>query len=1198
MNKFLNFLLHPITLTVFALLCLSSLIWWLGPLITWNGEHPLDGTWERLGAIGVLLLLFLLGFLLRQWRRRRTNAKLMSGMSGGPSSSDREVQVLQQRFQEALKVLEDSAKQSGKRSFFKRQQYLYELPWYIFIGAPGSGKTTALLNAGLTFPLAGKMGQASIKGVGGTRNCDWWFTEDSVLIDTAGRYTLQQSDETADAAAWQEFLAQLRKSRPQRPLNGVLLTVNIQDLLQQTPADRKEHALKLRTRLQELHQRLGVRPPVYVLVTKCDLIAGFNETFGNLGKEERDQVWGFSFPYDPRGQDNAMQEFGSEFGALEKRLRERLLERMEADTDVLRRAAIFAFPQQFGGIKGLLGGFLEQVFEGGGSLEERTLLRGIYFTSGTQEGSPIDRVLGTLARTFGVDTKAASMAAARGKSFFLSRLLREVVFAEQGLVGENRQVAMARKRRRVLGLGAIGLVSVLVLAGWGFSFLRNKAYVAEVAARMPEVKAAVDGLPPATSPNVAPLPQVFDKLLAAPEPGGFAITAPPLLNALGLYQGEYLAAGAGLGYRHLLDHALLPRVAQRLEERLRAANRDNLELAYEALKGYLMLYSPENFDADALKAWITLDWDANLSGTLNPEQRAGLARHLDAAFANGAPQALAPMDKTLVGNVREMLIAFPLEYRVFSRLKRARVGGDFPAFTAAAAGGPNAIRVFERASGQPLTQGIPGLFTRDGYFKAFKGAQAKVTKQLAEEERWVLGVTAPAGDAKGKAGALLLGNAEVDERVRRLYLGEYIKVWDAYLADVRLIKLAGLDTSLAVAGLLAAPTSPLAAYLRAVARETQLGAGVTAAAAAGAGVGGGGNKPAALTTLDQKARDALLAKQEMTALLGKPAEDTKGGGRPLEYMVDDHFANIQRMVTGTPPPIDEVTKLFGDVLTQLTAIDAAQKSKAPPPPGGGGAAKAAAATQPEPIKSMIESLVDAGASQSRTAERQGLSTELKPITEQCAKTISGRYPFALGAKADVLPDDFGQMFGVGGQLDDFYSKRLAAMVDTGATPWVYRPLTDGTKPPGGAALADFQRASKIREAFFRGGGKAPGFKVDLRVIEMEAGLKELTLDMDGAPLKFTAGNTAAQSFSWPSARIASQIKLLGAPGGAVQTFEGPWALFRLIGQFEVQPSAQPERFTVVLNVDGKKAKLEVISASALNPLRLREMQAFRCPESL
>jgi type VI secretion system protein ImpL len=1194
MKKFLQVLLHPVTLTLVGLLCLSLLIWFLGPLVSWNGNHPLDGTWERLIAILVLVLLFGAVAALRAWRRRRANAALVAGLSGGKKSADREAQILEQRFTEALKVLEDSAKQSGKRSFLRRSQFLYELPWYVFIGAPGSGKTTALMNAGLTFPLAGKMGQASVKGVGGTRNCDWWFTEESVLIDTAGRYTLQQSDEEADSAAWLEFLALLRKSRPRRPLNGVLLTVNIQDLLQQSPADRKEHALKLRTRLQELHEKLGVRPPVYVLVTKCDLIAGFNESFGEMGKEERDQVWGFSFPYDPRGQDNAMQEFGSEFAALEKRLRDRLLDRMEAEPDVLKRAAIFAFPQQFGGIRGLLGGFLEQVFEGGGSLEERTLLRGIYFTSGTQEGSPIDRVLGTLARTFGVDARVASVAAARGKSFFLSRLLREVVFAEQGLVGSNRQAEASRKRWRRLGLATIGLAGIAVLVGWGLSFMRNKAYIAEVAARMPDVKAAVDALPPSTSPDVSPIPQVLDKVVGAPEPAGFALDAPPLLNALGLYQGDYLGAGTDIGYRHLLDHALLPRVAQRLEERLRAVNRDNLELAYEALKNYLMLYTPDRFDAESLQAWVTLDWDTNLTA-LNAEQRAGLAKHLEAALSRGAPPALAPMDATLVANVRDMLIAYPLEYRVFSRLKRARVGSEFPEFSAAAAGGPNAIRVFERGSGQPLTKGIAGLFTRDGYFKAFSTAQAKVTKQLAEEERWVLGVKPAGGDTKSTTSALLAGgSSELEQRVRRLYLQEYIKVWDTYLADVRLIKLEGLERSLSVAGLLAAPDSPLAAYLRAVARETQLGAAVVASAGSGKVTAPGG-----LQGLDQRAREAAQTKKELSALVGKPAGDpTANTGRPMEFMVDDHFANIHRMVTGSPAPIDETTKMFGAVFTELTAIDAAQKSKSPPPPGGGGALKAAAGTQPEPIKSMLETLVDAGASQSRTAERQGLSSELKPISEQCAKTIAGRYPFALGAKGDVLPDDFGQMFGTGGLLDDFYQKRLAALVDTGATPWVYRPLTDGTKPPGGAALADFQRASKIREAFFRGGGKAPAFKVDLRIIEMADGLKEVNLDVDGQPLKFTAGNTAAQTYAWPSQRIAAQIKLGGAPGGNVQLFEGPWAFFKLIGQFEVQPSPQPERFTVVLNIDGKRAKMEVISASALNPLRLREMQAFRCPDAL
>ncbi|MGL6109237.1 MAG: type VI secretion system membrane subunit TssM, partial [Rubrivivax sp.] len=1172
-----------------GLLALSALIWWVGPLIAIGERHPLDGLWERGIVIGLLFVLLAVIAALGAWRRKRANAAMVQELSPRANAADHEAEVLGKRFSEALQVLEDSARKSGKRSFFKRGQYLYELPWYIFIGAPGSGKTTALLNAGLTFPLAGKMGQAAVKGVGGTRNCDWWFTDDAVLIDTAGRYTLQQSDEKADASAWDNFLALLKKTRPRRPINGVLLTVNIQDLLQQSPADRKEHAAKLRTRMQELHARLGVRPPVYVLVTKCDLIAGFNETFGELGKEERDQVWGFSFPYDPRGADSPMQEFGSEFGALEKRLRERLLDRLESESDVLKRAAIFSFPQQFGGIKGLLGGFLEQVFDGGGSLEERSVLRGVYFTSGTQEGTPIDRVLGTLARTFGVDSRASSVASSRGKSFFLSRLLKEVVFAEQGLVGENREAESRRKRLRLVGVAAMGLIGVALLAGWTLSFMRNKAYLADVQARLPELQSAVAALPPADNTDVTGLPQLLDKVLAAPKASGFDLDQPPRLNTLGLYQGPYLAAGADIGYQHLLDRALLPRVAKRLEERLRAVNRDNLELAYEALKGYLMLYTPEHFDAESLKAWVTLDWDVNLAGTLNPEQRAALAAHLDAALSRGAPQALAPMDKALVANVREMLISYPLEYRVFSRLQRARVGSEFPEFSVAAAGGPNAAQVFERASGQPITKGIPGLFTRDAYFKAFKGAVAKVAKQLEQEQGWVLGTALPGASTKDKVGSALAGDDAMDLRVRRLYLQEYIKVWDRYLADVRLVKMGGLERSLAVARVLAAPDSPLAAYMRAVARETQLGAATADTGATGL----------AATKLGEK---ASKAKAEMAAMVGKQPEPDSGkaAGAPLEAMVDEHFAPLHRLVAGQPAPIDEVIKLFNEVYVQLSAVDAAQKSKSAPPAagaGGGAAAKAAAGLQPEPIKSMLEALGSAGTSESRSAERQGLTAELKPISEFCARAVSGRYPFAQGSKSDVLPDDFGQLFGVGGQLDDFYQRRLSAIVDIGVTPWVYKPLTDGTKPPGGASLADFQRASRIRDAFFRSGGKAPGFKVDLRVLEMSEGLKEFTIDIDGQPIKFSAGNTAAQTIAWPGTRVASQIKL-GAPGGSVQLFEGPWALFRLLGQFENQASAQPERFTVLLNLDGKQARMEVISSSAVNPLRMRELQTFRCPDSL
>jgi len=1196
MKRFLQVALHPIALSIYGLLAVAALIWWIGPLIAFGDSRPLDSVSARLITIAVIVLVWAFSVWFRGFRRRRANASMLAGISkSGSSAGDREAQVLEQRFSEALATLQDSARKSGKGGLFKRSAMLYDLPWYVFVGAPGSGKTTALMNAGLTFPLAGKMGQSPIKGVGGTRNCDWWFTDEAVLIDTAGRYALQRSDEAADSQAWFSFLALLRKSRPRRPINGVLLTINVQDLLQQTPADRKDHSQRLRTRIQELHERLGIRPPIYVLVTKLDLLAGFNETFGDFAKDERDQVWGFTFPYDPRGKDSALPEFASEFAALEKRLRDRLLDRLDSESDVQRRAAIFSFPQQFGGIKGLLGGFLEQVFEGGQGLEQMPLLRGVYFTSGTQEGTPIDRVLGTLSRTFGVEAKAGTAANSRGKSFFLSRLLREVVFAERGLVGANKQVEARGRLVRRLALGAMALTGIALLVGWTISYNRNRAYIDEVAVRVPAARASVEALPPATNADVSALPQVLDELYAVPQPAGFDGDAPPLLNRLGLYQVDYLSGGTDIGYRHILDHGLLPRVARRLEERLRAVDRSNLELAYEALKSYLMLYTPDHYDPEALKNFVSLDWDQNLAGTLTPEQRANLAAHLDNALADGAPQALAPINQGLVDQVREMLVAYPLEYRVFSRLKRAKVGGEYPEFSVASAGGPNSVLVFERASGLPLSRGIPGLFTRDAYFKAFRDSMSKVVKQLSDEQQWVLGTAGAPRSAGESVTQALSVEPEIEQRVRRLYLQEYIKVWDAYLADVRLIKLTDIARSMEVARVLAAPDSPMAAYLRAVSRETTLVPTAQEMASQESL-----QLSAKKSVASRLAPKADAAKSDLAALMGTTPEGAGSApatGAMLESMVDDHFAELHRLTAGQPAPLDEVVKLLNDVFVQLSAIDAAQKSKSAPPPSGGGggaAAQAAASLQPEPVRSMLGNLLSAGASQSRTAERAGLSDELRPIAEFCARTVSGRFPFAQGSKSDVLPDDFGQLFGVGGMLDDFFQRRLANLVNTGVSPWAYKPLPDGSKPAGGAAIADFQRAARIREAYFRSGGKQPGFRVDLRVLEMDEGIAELSLDMDGQALKFAKGNTAAQTLTWPSPRVASQIKL-SANGGTPLIFEGPWALMRLINQFEVQPSAVPERFSVLVNIEGKRARLEIVSGSAINPLRLREIQEFRCP---
>ena len=109
MKKFFSIVFHPIALTIYALLAISALIWWVGPLIAFGENHPLDSIFSRVMAIVIVVGLWGLIALFRAWRRKRTNAALVQGMKG-PSASDREAQVLDQRFTEAMATLAESAK--------------------------------------------------------------------------------------------------------------------------------------------------------------------------------------------------------------------------------------------------------------------------------------------------------------------------------------------------------------------------------------------------------------------------------------------------------------------------------------------------------------------------------------------------------------------------------------------------------------------------------------------------------------------------------------------------------------------------------------------------------------------------------------------------------------------------------------------------------------------------------------------------------------------------------------------------------------------------------------------------------------------------------------------------------------------------------------------------------------------------------
>ena len=374
-----------------------------------------------------------------------------------------------------------------------------------------------------------------------------------------------------------------------------LALISIADLMQSSESGRAEHARAIRSRVKELHERLGIRFPIYVLLTKSDLIAGFTEFFDDLGKDERGQVWGMTFPLDETGNgEPPLARFATEFAALEQRLSVRVAERLQTERDPARRDLVYGFPQQFAALRECLGEFLNGVFKPN-PYEERPLLRGLYFTSGTQEGSPIDRLIGSMAQSMNLDRQHLARQTGTGRSYFIERLFREVAFGERGLVGTNPKVERRRKWLTIGALSATALVVLAVTAVWIASYRANQSYIAAVDQRVDPLARGIESLSPAQRDVLAVLPQ----LNAVQNLAG---DAPSWAEGYGLYQGDMLGEESASVYRKLLIAVFAPRLVTRIEEQLRSGG--SSDFLYEGLKAYLMLGSPDHYDADFIKAWM------------------------------------------------------------------------------------------------------------------------------------------------------------------------------------------------------------------------------------------------------------------------------------------------------------------------------------------------------------------------------------------------------------------------------------------------------------------------------------------------------------------------------------------------------------------------------------------------------------------
>lgn len=1166
MRRLLSALRSRWALGLAAVAAFSALLWWYGPLLSFDGRTPFARASTRLGWMLATLALWAACLLWHKLRARIDSRRLADGIADDPAPGDlasaAEAAALKERMRQAMALL-------------RRRHHgvsLARLPWYLFLGPPGSGKTTALLQSGLHFPLASMLGENTVRGVGGTRNCDWWFADEAVLLDTAGRYTTQDSDAAADRDAWLGFLDLLRRHRRRLPINGLIVTVSMADLLASDPVMLRAQARAVRERLAEVQRRLRIRAPVYVMVTKCDLLAGFLESFDAMGREEREQVWGVSFPVSgPEGAKAALDSFGAQFDALERRLQDRMLQRLEEERDLRRRALIFGFPQGFACIREELETFLRDAFEPS-VYETPAMLRGVYFTSGTQEGNPVDRVMGAMARSLGLGSDALPPNLAEGRSYFLGRLLRDLILREADLAGASPGLRRERRLLRRTAMAAVVLALVLGWAGLYASYGRNRAYVAEVDASARRLAAMAHALP--SNADLAAVLPLLDAARAIP--GGYAQRedAVPLLNRFGLYQGGELGQAAQTLYRHLLGEALAPRLIARIEEALRRGDADGSDFLYETLRVYLMLDDSRQFQADAVQAWFDVDASRNLPG-LSADMQASLSRHVAALLATGGMR-LTHGDAAMVRAARQTLERTPLAQRVYQRALRAPALARLPAFVLADAGGAEAALVFTRASGRPLDEGMAGIFTAAGY-RSLLAALDGAIEELANES-WVL----------NKPAMPVAERSKLRDAALQLYYADFIGRWEALLADLRIAPLSSLDDAARLLALLGAPDSPLKAIARAAARETTLEPV-------------NGDADTAKGSDDQaSARMKAAQKRLKAALVGGQAETAARADNPVE----EHFQALHKLAgpagaKADAAPIDQTLAVLKDAALYLDAVNGARRAGTAAPASDMQARlRREAEGKPAMLAGMLKAVESGTAILALGNERTRLNALWNPSAQFCREAIAQRYPFARGAAQEVTPDDFGRLFAPGGMIDDFVAKNIAAYIDMSGSQWRWRASSDMPAAISAQALANFQRAARIRDMFFASGGRLPLLRFTVKSVNMDPALARVELDIDGQVLVHAFGALPPPAaVQVPSGKGVGQVRLQAASGDELRT-DGPWAWLRMMDKGTLESTSQGERFLLTFAIDDRKATYELIASSVVNPFQRAVLEQFRCPEQL
>jgi len=1193
-----------IVMSTVILVVLAGMIWFYGPAFRYLEYAPLQPVANRVIVIGILVILWGINnyFLARAAVSKKSKKQVESEVKPY-DPVDELIGILKTSFRSTMKLICD--KWMGKDQGYRT---LYAMPWYLVIGPSESGKTSLIVDADLNFPLGHELRQDHSNPTIANELPQYWITRESVLFDIPGTWLDNKASLSIDLSGrddidserpvakisgketrkklWQAFTDLLNEFRPRRPINGVIITFDMVELIQMSNEKRTAVAMDIHARLVEIAERLGTRFTVYVVMTKLDRLAGFREYYAQMPKTDRQQPFGFSFPvYSEIDTDKWIEDFEKGFSSHIRQCNDDLIDLVNNQRETEIRRNIYIFLRELAATGPIIGDFFRRAL-----LSDRfstpPLVRGIYFTSALQEGVPFNALLTKISDDYHMTQPVMPAYSGHSTQYFTKKLFTDVIFKEAGLAGDNQKV----ENHKRLVLRSSILTSILSVLG--LVFILTETMMDNTGRADNVLKASKDFI---DLPRDLGIENGETQFLAALNAISTANNVFPdwhtkseMRRYAALYQGRRIGPEVQEAYEGLLRDKFLPSISYQIKseiDRLGASRETyNSDERLDALRVYLLLGDikrRQELDAFrdtmslgkiAVMAWIQKNWQKRFEGQKNVQ--ADLAKHLEYALSTN--RIVSPIDKKTVAETQRALREVPRDVRLYRNLKalaaRQVPGGISLRNTI----GPSFDIVFRHAGENADNNAdivVPYFFTKRG-FQDFFVPKSKDVSIIAVEDAWVTGERERIRYSDEDLQAFL-------QKLRHSYATDYINFWNSAIGNLNIVQFRNIDDATRVFSEINGPANPFGRLLGLVKSETEI-------------------------------YDAAPAKTDENQPKTEIAFDRN---REYGLRIARAFSELSALIMakeGQTQPLEELMKTTANMELYFKSIQTGQQSSKPVAlEKAQGRAKLQGddpifvlrrngSSLPKPFDSYFQQLADNSWKVILDAAKVDLQAVWQASVYRTFNVdLAGRYPFNIASREEVSLQEFQRFFGVDGEFDRFFNDCLKTFVNVNTGQPI---LIDGQSlRVSDEFIKQVTRVRSVRDIFFNADG-VPTLRYTVEPVSMSGNISRSVLNIEGQLIPYSHGPSRPISILWPNALSSkqdiSQISTSKSGGSGSLTYTGLWSSFRLFDQSEID-TVTPESAELVFSVADGQIKYRVrMSATEKNPFVLRPLTQLKLPEQL